>query len=523
MKNTQSTNNELIIEVKPSGIRIALLRDKQLIELQRKNNNQKFSVGDIYLGKVKKLMPGLNAAFVDVGYQRDAFLHYLDLGANFSTLKKFTNSLLVPKLKKKPSSKFRLEPEIEKSGKISDVLNSGDQIVIQIAKEPISQKGPRLSSEISLAGRNLVLIPFSNKVSVSQKITVGEEKRRLISLIESIRPKNYGVILRTAAQNKRVADLDKELRYLVDKWENGIKHIQSATPPQLLLGEINRTEVVLRDILNNDFSQIIVDEDNTYLEVKKYIQEIAPDKVNIVRLFKGNTPIFEHFNIEKQIKTLFGKTVTMKDGTYLIIEHTEALHVIDVNSGNKKNTTGQEDNALAVNMIAAKEIARQLILRDMGGIIVIDYIDMVDPNHRQQLFEKMKIEMDGDRAKFHILQLSKFGLMQITRQRVRPEMHIDTEETCPTCHGKGKIQAGILILDEIENKLKIYAKNNKVKNIKIKAHPFIEAYINKKTKFNSLRKTWQKKTNFNIKVLPSVSYTIMEYHFFNDKDEEILL
>lgn len=523
MNKSQGANNELVVEVKPSGIRIALLKEKQLIELHQEDNNHKFSVGDIYLGKVKKLMTGLNAAFIDVGYQRDAFLHYLDLGPNFATLKKFIQILQSPKAKKRPSNRVRFEAEIDKNGKVSDVINGGEYLVVQIAKEPISLKGPRLSSEISIAGRNLVLMPFSNKVSVSQKINSKEEKRRLLSLIESIRPKNYGVIIRTAAQNKRVADLDKELRYLIDKWESGIKRLQGAKPPQLLIGEVNRTEAVIRDILTSDFSQITVDDAATFVEMKKYIQEIAPDKANILKQFKGKTPIFEHFGIEKQIKTLFGKTVPMKDGTYLIIEHTEALHVIDVNSGNKKNTTGQENNALSVNLTAAEEVARQLKLRDMGGIIVIDFIDMTDPNHRQQLFEKMKNEMAEDRAKHHILQLSKFGLMQITRQRVRPEMHIQTDETCPTCLGKGKIQAGILILDEIENKLQLLAKQNKEKRVVLKVHPFLEAYINKKSGFKSLKKSWQKKSTLQLRVVGAMSYTMMEYHFFNDKNEEILL
>jgi ribonuclease G len=521
--NNPDANSELVVEVRSSGIRIALLKDKKLIELHQEDNNHQFSVGDIYLGKVKKLMTGLNAAFVDVGYQRDAFLHYLDLGANFSTLKKFTEIVESPKAKKRPSNRVRIEPEIDKNGKISDVLSGGEHVLVQIAKEPISLKGPRLSSEISIAGRNLVLMPFSNKISVSQKIQSQEEKRRLVNLIESIRPKNYGVIIRTAAQNKRVADLDKELRYLADKWETGIKRILNAKPPQLIIGEINRTEAILRDVLNSNFSQITVDEEATFLEIKKYIQGISPENAKIVKLYKGKTPIFEFAGIEKQLKSLFGKTVPMKDGTYLIIEHTEALHVIDVNSGNKKNTSGQENNALTVNMLAAEEIARQLRLRDMGGIIVIDFIDMTDANHRQQLHDKMKQEMDGDRAKYHILPLSKFGLMQITRQRVRPEMHIQTEETCPTCLGKGKIQAGILILDEIENKLQLLAKQNGEKRVIIKVHPFIEAYINKKTGFKSLKKTWQKDIGVQIRSIGDMSYTMLEYHFFNDKAEEILL
>jgi ribonuclease G len=519
----ETGNNDLIVDVAPSGIRLALLQDKSLVELQKENTNHRFSVGDIYLGKVRKLMPGLNAAFVDIGYHKDAFLHYLDLGPNFNSLKKFHQILQNPKAKNRPSNRIKFEPEINKNGSIADVLNNGENIIVQIAKEPISQKGPRLASEISIAGRNLVLMPFSNKISVSQKIGSNAEKNRLVHLIESIKPKNYGVIIRTAAQNNKVAELDKELRFLIEKWEKGVKKLKRAKPPMLIIGEINRTEAMIRDVLNKNFGQIIINDEATFLEVKKYLQEIAPDKANIVKLFKGKTPIFEYYGIEKQIKTLFGKTVPMKDGSYLIIEHTEAMHVIDVNSGNKKHTKNQENNAIEVNLTAAEEIARQLRLRDMGGIIIIDFIDMAEQNHRQQLFEKTKNLMADERAKHQILPLTKFGIMQITRQRVRPEMHINTEETCPTCHGKGKTQASILILDEIENKLQAISKQNKHKSVIIKTHPFLEAYINRKKGLRSLKKRWQKKYKIQLKVIKSTVYPLAEYHFFNEKEEEISL
>ncbi len=523
MSNKHSGHKDLIVDVNPTGIRLALLHDKKLIELQKEVNNHRFSVGDIYLGKVRKIMPGLNAAFVNVGYHKDAFLHYLDLGPNFNTLKKFHQILQNPKAKNRPSNRMKFEPEINKNGSISDVLNNGENIIVQIAKEPISQKGPRLASEISIAGRNLVMMPFSNKISISQKISSQSEKNRLTHLIESIKPKNYGVIIRTAAQNKKVAELDKELSFLIDKWEKGVKKLKKAKPPMIIIGEINRTEVMIRDVLTKDFGEIIINDEATFLEIKKYIQEIAPDKANNVKLFKGKTPIFEYFNIEKQIKTLFGKNVPMKDGSYLIIEHTEAMHVIDVNSGSKKHTKDQENNALEVNLTAAEEIARQLRLRDMGGIIIIDFIDMAEQNHRQQLFEKMKNIMAEDRAKHQILPLTKFGIMQITRQRVRPEMDIETEETCPTCRGKGKIQASILIVDEIENKLQAIAKQKDHKMVVIKTHPFIEAYINRKKGFSSLKKQWQKKYKIQLKVVASTAYHLTDYHFFNKEEEEISL
>jgi ribonuclease G len=438
-------SNELVIDASPSEISIALLEDKRLIELNKEKTDTKFSVGDIYLGKVKKIMPGLNAAFVDVGYEKDAFLHYLDLGPQFSSLIKYLNLALNRKGKHIPFSKFRKEPDINKEGKINEVLNSGQTIIVQIAKEPISTKGPRLASEISIPGRNIVLIPFSDKVSISSKISSTEEKDRLKNLLKSIKPKNYGVIIRTAAEGKKVAELDAELRSLVGRWEGIFEKVRGGTLPKLIHGELDRTTAILRDMLNGQFDGIHVNDEPTCHQLRQFITEIAPEKSKIVKHYKGNVPIFEKFGIEKQIKSLFGKTVSFKSGAYLIIEHTEALHVIDVNSGNRsKSDSDQETNALEVNLAAADEIARQLRLRDMGGIIVVDFIDMHTNEHKQMVYERMKEAMAKDRTKNHILPLSKFGLMQITRQRVRPEMHIDTRENCPTCQGSGKVESTVL-------------------------------------------------------------------------------
>lgn len=513
--------NELYLDVKPSEINIALLNDKKLIELNCVKNNTKFAVGDIYLGKVKRIMPGLNAAFVDVGYKKDAFLHYLDLGANFQTLNKFLHIGLSNKQKKPKFNKISTEPEIDKNGKITDVLNVGQYILVQIAKEPISTKGPRLSSEISLAGRNMVLMPFVNKISVSQKIKSREEKARLKKLIESIVPENFGVIIRTVAETKRVSELDKELNGLVEKWENLYKNLVNKKPPRLLIGEENRTTVILRDILNSSFSQIVVNSKETYDEIREFINEIAPEKHKIVKFYDKNEPIFDHFGIEKQIKTAFGKTVPIKNGSYLIIEHTEAAHVIDVNSGNRSHgEKDQEENALAVNLIAAEEIARQLRLRDMGGIIVVDFIDITDNEHKKLVYEKMKEAMDGDRAKYHIAPLSRFCLMEITRQRVRPELEISTDEGCPCCSGTGKISASIELTDQIENAIRFVLKKNNDKHLIVKSHPFVHAYLTKG--LFSIRRKWQKQFKIKIVMYPMMSYAYMEYHIFDKNDEEIV-
>jgi ribonuclease G len=515
-------NNELVINVTSSEIVIALLDDKQLVELNKDKSNNQFAVGDIYLAKVKKIMSGLNAAFVDVGYERDAFLHYLDLGPQFQSLNRYVQQAMADRSKSHPLESFNLSPDIDKNGKITSVLTGGQQILVQIAKEPISTKGPRLSSELSIAGRNMVLIPFSDKVSVSQKIKSAEERNRLKKLVESIKPKNYGVIIRTVAKTKRVATLDAELRELVEKWEGAFAKLRNPVAPCRIIGELNRTSAILRDILNASFNSIHVNDEAVYNEIREYISTIAPEKEKIVKLYTGNLPIFDHFGIDKQIKGLFGKTVTIKSGAYLIIEHTEALHVIDVNSGNRsKKENDQETNALEVNMIAADEIARQLRLRDMGGIIVVDFIDMHEPENRKKVFEKMKLAMAEDRTKHNILPLSKFGLMQITRQRVRPEMSISTTETCPACGGSGEISPSILIIDQIENNIRYIISTIRKTSLTVKLHPYVAAFIT--NGLFSLKVKWWLKFKCLIKIEPVNSYQITEFHIFDNKGEEIMI
>jgi ribonuclease G len=514
-------SKELIIDTSSSDVNIALLEDKKLVELNKEKSNPQFAVGDIYLGKVKKLMPGLNAAFVDVGFEKDAFLHYLDLGPQVKSLHRYLDAMNNRKGKVATFQKFRREPDIDKEGTITDVLTSGQLVLVQIAKEPISTKGPRLTSEISIAGRNLVLMPFHDKVSVSQKIQSSEERNRLKTLIQSIKPHNYGIIVRTVAEGKKVRDLDTELRGLVRKWENAFDNLKGVNPPFLFISELNRTSAILRDILNVSFNSITVDNETFFREIKDYISTIAPEKESIVKLHKGNVPIFEHFGIEKQIKSSFGKTVSFKNGAYLIIEHTEALHVIDVNSGNRsKSVSNQETNAFETNLAAAEEIARQLRLRDMGGIIVVDFIDMQSSAHKQKVNEKIKHAMDNDRAKHSILPLSKFGLMQITRQRVRPEMHISTTEKCPTCNGTGEISPSILFVDKIENQISSLLEKEPKQRLVLKLHPYVGAYIKRGLIPLSLK--WRFRFKIPIKVVSISSYDFLEYHLFNVKGEEIV-
>ena len=509
---------ELLIDVKAEETVIVLLKDKRLVELTTEKTSMKFAVGDIYYGKVKKIMTGLNAAFVNVGYEKDAFLHYLDLSPQFKSLNSYIKQCIARK--GMPVSKMKLEPEICKNGKIGDILSVGQYVAVQVAKEPISTKGPRLTSELSLAGRHLVLMPFSEKVSVSQKIKSVDERKRLKRLIESIRPKNFGVIVRTVAEGKNAELFDSEMHELVDRFEIAFKHIRDIEPPKLILGEIDRTSAFLRDILNSSFENIYVNDISLSKEIKAYISTIAPEKEGIVKYISTDIPILDHFGVDKQIKSSLGRTVSFKNGAYLIIEHTEAFHVIDVNSGNRMKLGGdQESNVLEVNLAAADEIARQLRLRDMGGIIVIDFIDMQSADNRQKLFDRMKSIMEQDRAKHTILPLSKFGLMQITRQRVRPEMMVTTVENCPVCNGTGKAEAAILLIDRIEEQLEYLLVEKKMKNLILKVHPFIAAYLKKG--FWSLRWKWELKYFTPIKVMAVSSFYIYEFKFYNRFNREI--
>lgn len=513
-------SKELIIDAASSEIVIALLENKQLTELNTEKSDVQFTVGSIYLGRVKKIMPGLNAAFVDIGYEKDAFLHYLDLGPQFRTLNKTIQQMQNRKGKTPHLPRVKPEPDIEKDGKISDVLSPGQLVLVQIAKEPISTKGPRLTCEFSIAGRNIVLIPFSDKVSVSQKVSSGEERVRLKRLLQSIKPKNYGVIVRTIAEGRKVALLDNELKNLVKKWEAVYERVRGASKPRMVFQELDRTSAILRDMLNFSFNSIYVNDEVLYRDMKEYINSIAPEKEKIVKLYSGKAPIFDHFGVEKQIKSLFGKTVSCKNGAYLIIEHTEALHVIDVNSGNRfKKSDDQEATALEVNLIAAQEIARQLRLRDMGGIIVVDFIDLHSEQNKQQLFEKVKEAMGSDRTKHNILPLSKFGLMQITRQRVRPEMNIKTMEKCPSCGGSGEISPSILLVDKIENDLEAIIETHKPGKVLITVHPFVDAYLKKG--LWSIRRRWALKKRRIIKVMPVESYPLTGYRFFSENGEEL--
>lgn len=512
--------SELIVDVQANDVSIALLEDGRLVSLQKEARNIAYAVGDIYLAKVKKLMPGLNAAFVNVGYEKDAFLHYLDLGPHFASYSTFLKQLFADRKRLPKIQQMKILPDIDKHGSVADTLTPGQELLVQIVKEPISSKGPRLSTEISLTGRFLVLTPFADKISISQKIKSAEEKMRLRSLVESIKPRNFGVIVRTSAEGKKVAELNHELKTLVQAFEDACAKAQRSEAPALVFEEENRVVGMLRDVFSPSFENIYVNDPDIHAQIVKYVTLIAPERVDIVKLYSKDMPIFDNFSVTRQIKSSFGKTVSFKSGAYIIIEHTEALHVIDVNSGNRsKATNDQETNALEVNLRAADEIARQLRLRDMGGIIVVDFIDMNKPEHRQALYEHMREVMANDRARHNILPLSKFGLMQITRQRVRPALDIITAETCPSCYGKGEVQPSLLFTDTLHQKLEYLVHDLRTRDFVMYVHPFVDAYLKKG--IISIYRRWRMELGGKFKILPSQELAYLQYRVLDADRNEI--
>ena len=494
-----------------------------LVELHREKHDSHHAVGDVYLGRIRKVMPGLNAAFVDIGCGKDAFLHYLDVGPQIKTLQKFTELAVAGHSDAKDISKWELPEDLDKSERMVSFLEANQRLVVQISKEAISTKGPRVCGELSFAGRYLVLIPFSNKISVSSKIKSVAERNRLRYTIQSILPKNFGVIIRTVAEGKSVADLDSDLRHLILKWESIAPLLPQAKPPKLLLNEQAKTMTILRDLLNKEFNNIVVNDETIYHEIKGYLGSIAKDKVDIVKYHKSGEPVFDAYGVTKQIKSGFGRVVPIKrTGAYLVIEHTEALHVIDVNSGQKMNAEiSQEQNALTVNLEAAEEIVRQLRLRDIGGIIVVDFIDQREAKNRKILYEKVRELMKRDSAKHNILPPSKFGLVQITRQRVRPQTRVQVLEKCPVCDGTGKVRSNLLLIDDLELNLNYLIREHSQKNLTLEVNPFIYAFL--KHGFWNYSRKWFWKYKQSIKIVSSTEMHYLQYRFLNNDGEEIKL
>ncbi len=511
---------ELVINSTPAGVDIALLEDGQLVELHRDRGDVQYAVGDIYVGRVRKVMPNLNAGFVDVGHGKDAFLHHSDLGPQFQTQQIWVKRVMSGKQPTSDISQFKREADIDRKGKMKDYVSASQLVLVQVAKEPISTKGPRLTAEVSLPGRYLVLVPFSDKVSLSSRIKGDKERTRLRRLMQSIQPPGFGIIVRTVAENKGSADLHSDLSDLVDRWKKLYDNLKNGKPGKRVLGEVNKVSVVLRDVMSSDCKAIHVNDPRVADEVKEFVANIKAGDDSMVKISRAKD-LFNAMSLHRQIKAAFGRQVNLRSGSYLIVEQTEAMHVIDVNSGGrKKGASSQEENALITNLDVVNEIARVLRLRDMGGIIAIDFIDMAKREHNKQLTDALRAAMKNDKAKHNIAVPSRFGVVELTRQRVRDVAQVSATDACPACNGTGKVEASILITDRIDSALKYLAEGENRKRMTLMTHPILEAYITKGW-WKSIRKEWEKSLGIKLSIESNSNLEILEYHVYNALGEDV--
>lgn len=513
-------SNELIIRKSSSGIEIALLSDKKLTELHKEQFDTAFQVGDFYMGKVRKISPSLNAAFVDLKSEKDGFLTYFDLGPNIKSIQKFVQMVRQNPRLTADLDHFEFEERTNKAGKISQTIRNGELLLVQVTKEPIANKGPKITCDISIPGRYFILVPFSSTISVSRKIGNTKEKNRLKDLANSLKPKNFGVIIRTIAEGVALEELDKDLRELMKKWDDLVLGLRKAAVGQRITNNENRLESLLRDIVNDSFTQIATDDQEIHQLLESTLNRYHLDTQKVLRLYSGKVPIFDQYGITKQIKSAFGKNVPFSGGAYLVIEHTEALHVIDVNSGSTSfDPQNREENVFQINIEAVHEIARQIRLRDLGGIIVVDFIDMKDPKNKTALHQKLKEVMATDRARHTILPITKFGLVQITRERVRPALEITNQELCSSCLGTGKADSSVQLLEKIENEVVYLWEQMNQKNITLKAHPLIINYFTQG--FPSKRLKWWMQFRKWLRVEKDENGTLSGYSVIND-DKQLI-
>lgn len=532
-------NSQLIVDVNTlsGSAQIALLEDGNLVEVRTQQSGSLFAVGNIYLGQVRKVKENINAAFVDIGAKKQGFLPLKDLGQHYPFMVQQVKQVLKEGAKGKsidaaslvaqftwngPASAEEAASLPGKHDPIAEHVKVGQFVLIKIEREPYSNKGPTLTGQLSIAGHFMVLLPFSEKVHVSSRIEDKEEAKRLQRLVQSILPKGVGVIIRTAAQGKKASVLHAELTSLLESWQSCLLQLShSSMTPQLLLSELNSSVALLRDNLDDSYSNIWVNSRQMYEELRKYLISIAPENAEKVKYYNSQrVPIFDHFDVTKQMKRLLGKTVMFHKGSYLIIQHPEAFHVIDVNSGSgAKHASTPEATAFEVNLAACDEIVRQLRLRDMGGIIVIDFIDMSKGEHRRKIYERMQELMQNDKVTHKVLPITDFGLMQITRQRQRPEQRMDTMESCLCCGGTGKVESTLMLEDEITNKIIDLCLRHKGAKYDIRVHPFVEAYFNRGILSKARKLNLQYGGRF--RFVADSSYPLMSYHVFDREGNEI--
>jgi ribonuclease G len=524
---------DIIINSTANEHRIAILEDGRLAELFVEVPGKERMVGDIYLGKVAKVMPGIRAAFIDIGLQQDAFLHFSDIGDSLQeynalfeddddeeeeghpqsslppaptngsgTEQPSQGTVAVDTQPPARKPQERRRPEVN--------LQKGQEILVQITKEPVGKKGVRVTSEISLPGRFLVLLPFDGKVGVSKKLNNFKERRRLRKLVRSVIPEGFGAIIRTVAEGKSEEMIKQDLEELVKAWHNIEKAVKSEAPT-LIYKDMNTTSSVMRDLFSDDVEHVVIDDKKLFKEVRSYVQWVSPDMLDRLEPYRGKEPVFDKYGVEKDIQTLFSRKVWLKSGGYIYIEKTEAMTVIDVNSGRYAAKKEQEQNSLKTDMEAARELCRQLRLRDIGGIIVIDFIDLDDEKNRKKVYDEMKKELRRDRAKVTVLPMTEFGLMQMTRQRIRQSVSLSFSESCPTCGGTGLIQSKTTTMNTIERWIRRFKSESREFRLELRAHPSIASYLHEGT-ISRLTKI-KFKFFVRIKLIPDSSLPVDEFRF----------
>lgn len=471
---------EIIINSTSTQTRVAITEDGSLVDFFVDYPENRRTVGDIYLGRVARVLPGIRAAFIDIGMKHDAFLHFSDIGDRTKQLQEMIGEEPVDVEVDEDTSKdssAEQPPGRNGSNRPIPKLRKGQDILVQITKEPVANKGVRVTSSISLPGRFCVLLPFDNKIGVSKKIIDYREKKRLRYIARGIIPENYGLIIRTVAQHQSEEALKDDLNLLMKTWVGIESSAKTEDPPSIIYQDLNTTVSVIRDLLNSDVSKVFVDSRKLHKQIYNYLKVVQPGFAEKVEQYKSSDGIFDDFKIEEQMKTLMGRKVPLPSGGYIIIEHTEAMVVIDVNSGRYARSKEQEQNSLKTDLEASREVVRQLKLRDIGGIIVVDFIDLEEEKNRKKVYDELKKEFRKDRAKVAILPMTDFGLIQITRQRIRQNIVQAIKEVCPSCLGTGQLTKGSHLVYDLESWLKKFKRDSKERSVIIKCHPSTAAKL----------------------------------------------
>lgn len=504
--------NQIIIHASGKQNRIALIENGELAQLFIESDENQRTVGNIYVARVHKVMSGIRAAFIDMGTPKDAFLHFSDAGDH---LKEYVQMLNGPdalyknvreELKK---TNFDKLSNYEKQNWAGKILRRDQKLLVQIVKEPIGTKGPRVSTDITIAGRFLVLIPMGEYIAVSKKISNYKERRRLKNTVGSMLPDGFGVIIRTVAQDQDEKAIEDDMRNVLKKWERILEKLETAEPPALLYNDLDMTESLVRDLFAKQYDRVLVDDSETYKKIKSYVSQVAPQMIPNVEQYKGREHIFDHMKIAKDVDSIFSPRVRMPSGGYLIFEQTEAMYVVDVNSGPYAAKQSQEDNSLKTNLEAAREVAKQLRLRDIGGIIVVDFIDLRHDKNRKKIYDELKKEFKKDPAKTNVIGMSDFGLVQITRQRIRPSVVNSVSKVCPSCAGTGTVVTQNTIVADLDAWISKFKNTTDYRAIDIYVNPYLKAFLDQG--FFSKKRKWMLRYFVKITLIEDETVSLNEY------------